>query len=325
MHWLDDAYGWMTSRPRFYRGGFGEGAALERLAGGFRAFEPPPIKVTLDGEGVVKRGVRVRRGSFESPCAAELPAESRLVRFEWLTPEGGTAPGPVALHLAATGDQGFSQRRTIAMPLVQDGIGALIPENPYYGSRRPHGQRAASLRTVADQLRMNRATVVEALALLRWLKERGHTQLGVTGFSMGGQMAALVGGAWNGPLAVVPCAGPASMAPIFLSGVIGRGVAWDVLAREAGGSAKAREKLRTLLEATSAAQLPPPRRPQAAIIWGALDDGFVPADSVQELSKHWPGVEVRWANTGHVSGYLSQLPSMRAAVRDSFHRLSFCA
>jgi hypothetical protein len=45
---------------------------------------------------------------------------------------------PLCIQLAATGDQGlWKRRRFIAQPLLAQGIGSLILENAYYGSRRP--------------------------------------------------------------------------------------------------------------------------------------------------------------------------------------------
>jgi hypothetical protein len=50
----------------------------------------------------------------------------------------------LALHLAGTGDHGFSRRLVTALPLVSEGIAALILESPYYGRRRPiHQVRVA--------------------------------------------------------------------------------------------------------------------------------------------------------------------------------------
>jgi hypothetical protein len=50
---------------------------------------------------------------------------------------------PVSLHFAATGNEGFSRRRTaFAKPLARADISSMILENPYYGLRRPAGQHS---------------------------------------------------------------------------------------------------------------------------------------------------------------------------------------
>lgn len=212
-------------------------------------------------------------------------------------------------------------RRNVALPLAREGITSFILENPYYGARRPRGQARADLHTVADQAAMNGATIVEARALLRLLGQE-HAKLAVAGFSMGGQMAALVGATYPEDIGIVACAAGDTAVPIFLEGVLERAIHWDVLAREAGTRDTARTLLAGVFDAASLAKQPLPRRCDAAILVAGDRDGYVSAESVQRLHALWPGSELRWLRAGHASAYLFCREAWRAAVRDSFTRLT---
>lgn len=51
-------------------------------------------------------------------------------------------------------------------------------ESPYYGARRPAGQRGSKLRFVSDLLALGRATIEESLFLLHWAAGEGMSKLG---------------------------------------------------------------------------------------------------------------------------------------------------
>src|SRR4029078_2234243 len=97
---------------------------------------------------------------------------------------------------------------------LAEGVGATLLETPYYGSRRPHGQRGPVLRTVVDQFAMNTAMVDEARALLGWIRDGGRVA-GVTGYSQGGFMAAFAAAFVDFPVVVVPRAAGTHAAPVL--------------------------------------------------------------------------------------------------------------
>jgi hypothetical protein len=323
MHWMDAVAGRLVSRrPRFFEEGWGSQALLERLSRGPHGFALPELhEVTLSAarrEG----GVLVQEGRFPSPAAVgPLPAASAEARFQLLLPEKGGARPPVCLFLASSGDQGFGLRRFLAKPLLAAGLGAMLLENPYYGSRRPPGQKGEALRTVADLLLMARATAVEAVALLGWLLARGHPKVGLSGYSMGGSMAAYAASFFPLPLAVVPVAVAHSASPVFTQGVLSALPDWESLGRTCGGAEAARKRLAELLEGLSITQLPPLPNPRRAIIVAARKDGFVPSASTLRLLQHWRGAELRYLRGGHVSGLLSGRSVIARAILDAFSRI----
>lgn len=138
----------------------------------------------------IKSGESLWEGHFLSPVQDNtLPPESLRARCQMIVPRDHDSPAaglssPAWIHLAGTGDQGFSMRRSLALPLAREGTASLILESPFYGQRRPSTQRGPKLRHVTDLLSLGNATIEESLALLRWLKSSNYGPLGVCGFSM---------------------------------------------------------------------------------------------------------------------------------------------
>ena len=78
-----------------------------------------------------------------------------------------------------------------ALPLLkEEGIGAVLLENPFYGSRKPAGQVRSQLNHVSDLFVMGLALICECLVLLNWLEGEGLGPVGLTGVSMGGHVSA---------------------------------------------------------------------------------------------------------------------------------------
>ena len=63
-------------------------------------------------------------------------------------------------------------------------------------------------------------------------------------------------------------------------------------------------------------------KPDAAIFLAATDDGIIPAHSARNLSKAWPGSELRWVNGGHVRSFFFQRKAFRQAIIDSLERIT---
>ncbi len=259
----------------------------------------------------------VRTGRFVSP-ASGLPSASAWAHVEfWLPPGSGTTT-PVAIHFAATGDQGYTRRRLLTAPLLARGIGFMLLESPFYGRRRPAGQSGTRLRTVADLLTLIHASVCEGLALLRALQDDGYRQLGVCGISRGGQVAAITASLHRGPLALAVVAAAHSASEVFTRGVMQIGCAWGRL----GGRESALPRLRQRLGSTDIRCYPTPMRPDAAVLVGGLRDAYIPRDSLQLLHEALPGSSLHWLSTGHIGTLLFHPCSLAGAVTGAFRRLA---
>ncbi|MDI1442679.1 alpha/beta hydrolase family protein [Polyangium sp. 6x1] len=323
IHWLDALFGRvvLSRSPRYFSDGWGPLSALDAL------IVPPRTPGELHdlslGPTLREGPLVVQEGRFESPAAkSPMPPACSHARFQLVLPaEAGPHP-PVCLLLSASGDEGFGRRRSLAKDLARHGIGALLLENPYYGARRPPGQRGVAVRTVIDLLLMFRAAAIESLALLQWLRARGHERLGISGFSMGGSLAAYTAALFPGPLAAIPVAAAHAVAPIFEEGVLSDMADWRALGSDAGASPAIRRRLCDVLAPASITALPPPAAPRSAILLAAREDGFVPPSSTRRLAEHWQGAEVRHLPGGHVSVSLTQQRAIVRAVWDAFARLA---
>jgi len=317
MHVLDLLFGLTARGPRFFQDGWGDRALCESMDP--EALSRRRIPKLRIGLGPVRRafGGMLREGAFESP-EVRLPPCARTARIQLLLPEQVRA---VAVHLAASGDQGFAVRLRFAAPLIEHGIGALVLENAFYGARRPANQPHHAVRSVSDLHLMGSATFQEGRALLRWLRDVLRVErVGVTGFSMGGQLSAMVGASVPFPCAVVPIAATCSPDSVLRDGVLRHVAEWAALAAEGETVEAARQALCTHLARFSVTTLPAPVEPAAAIVVGTAADGVVPPAEMRRIAEHW-GCELRWLPAGHVSAVLRHQGAMRQALLDAFERL----
>ncbi|XP_028134508.1 protein ABHD18 isoform X1 [Diabrotica virgifera virgifera] len=178
---------------------------------------------------------KIIEGKFRSPFATFLPGlvpeEVQDCYFQMLLPlKWKSEYKPVCIHLAGTGDHYFWRRRNImAKPLLKEGIGAIILENPFYGVRKPKDQIRSSLHHVSDIFVMGGCLIFECIVLLNWCEERGFGPLGVTGISMGGHMASLAASNWPRPLVLVPCLSWSTASSVFTEGVMSESIDWEML------------------------------------------------------------------------------------------------
>ncbi|CAD5119351.1 DgyrCDS7968 [Dimorphilus gyrociliatus] len=73
-------------------------------------------------------------------------------------------------------------------------------------------------------------------------------------------------------------------------------------------------------ECTHLANFSIPIDPELIIIVAATDDAYVPRRSVLGLDELWPGVEVRYVNSGHIGAFLFKQSVFRQAIVDSFQK-----
>ena len=321
---LDRLYGSLNSGS-FFSEGWGPDAqiaAFEALPGAVG--EAPRIEVLWTHEAR-RPSATLRRGVFKSPMAAHgLPAESHRAPLLMVTPNDAmSSRRAVYIHLAATGDEGFQRRlRTFALPLARAGVASVILENPYYGERRPTQQNGVYLRHFTDLLMMGETAAREGWALVRWLRERGFTSIGVTGVSMGGHMAALVGAVTREEVAVVPCIGMHSAAPVFTEGILSQQIDWALLGESVGGRAAAVQKVRDILAYSDIRRYPLPVRPEATICVSATRDAYINNHSILLLQQHWSGSEVRWVRAGHVRAFVTHSKVFLKAMHEALRRLN---
>lgn len=337
-----------------------------------------PFKLVLGIMSLIKRFVSgpedpikypkllIRDASFVSPVAHLLPEGSKDVHFRVvlpLTEESANQPadgiswsGKMAVHFAATGDEGFSVRQAwYAAPLaMQHGIASIIPIQALYGKRRPTTEKIVSTAyaSVAQVALMGTATIEEGTSLVRWLVAGAHEggvklekKVCLTGVSLGGSMTACVAARSQAELASAPIMAAFSPAAVFKKnggGVMGQSVAWGKLV----GSAPAlpptfQARLSSsvsltpqtedeasdlveeiLLNSASLDMLPAVRRPDCTVCVTATDDLYIP----EYASQHTASTVGAACTTievggGHATGFLLHHQRFRAAVVQALEKL----
>ena len=199
------------------------------------------------------------------------------------------------------------------MKLAQRGIASVILENPFYGVRRPQ-HRDQPIHTVADFVLMGDGAVGEARAMLATLQPK--EEVGIGGYSMGGNMTAIVSTTMPFPVATAALAASHSPGPVYLNGVLRNGIDWEAL----GGEAASRARLARLLYRASALLVEPPPHTSNAVIVAATRDGFVPARAATALHEHWPGSVLHWVDAGHATLLWWHKELLADAVAESFDR-----
>lgn len=308
MRWLDHLYLALFPRSPSFLDGWGDAHQLEMaLDGRWSQIKARPGQIRWQ-RTQSRRGVTVRDGLFESPERG-LPDESRVAKVRLVEPIGPSRG--LAVALPSWGDDAWATRERVYGRAIRRGISVLMLENPLYGSRRREGQEGTGLRTVSDFVLMGRAIMREALALLGWARDAGYAQVGLAGYSMGGQMAALTAAISPEPVRIAMIAPSASPNTVFVDGPLRADVAWDRLGPGAA------DRLRELMGALSVLALPPPRDAERAVLVGTRSDAFVLPGDVGAIARHW-GAEPRWLNDGHVSVITLRARAVGQALIDAF-------
>jgi hypothetical protein len=298
-------------RLRIFPGGWGDRSIVTHMDDIDAVLtESPEIDIAWEPtKHLVDR--TVRDGKFVA--ITDVPAEARMAFARVIEPPRGT--DRMCLLMAAWNDHGYNTRQHLAEELLGRGIGSVLLEIPYYGARRTVGPDEQPIQTVADFASMGLGAVAEGRALLKHFRTR--YRMGVSGYSMGGNIGALVGAAAGFPVAMAPLAASYSPGPVFLDGVIRNGIQWDAL----GGRGQ-EEPLRSALTAASVLRLPRPDWAPAAVLVAAKSDGFIPSAAVHQLHQHWSGSELRWKRGGHATLLWRQRHVLADAITDSFDRLA---
>lgn len=314
IHPVDHAAGLVVrngpARLRFFSQGWGDETLLEPPD--LSSSPVPAIHPAWVTKEYVSNGHLMRYGTFEVPDLG-LPPRSRRGGVVSIEP-----PHPhtrIVMLMAAWNEHDPKVRIAIGHLLAERNIASVIPENPFYGSRHPNPQFDQPIRTVSDFMQMGIAAVTEARGILTGLVDPGH-QLGVSGYSMGGNVAAIISATSDFPLATAPLAASHSPAPVFLDGVLRGGIAWDAL-----GSESEAPRLRSVLNSVSVLNVPAPRHADRAVIVGGRTDGYIPETATRALADHWQGSELRMLRGGHATMVWYRKAELADAIVDSFDRM----
>lgn len=313
IHPIDSLSGLVLSKgPRRLKF-FSEGWGTEPIVHPAEAMvdEPMPIDIAWLSRSTNHKGHIVEHGTFVSP-AIDLPARSHIAHVLSISPTATS--DRIVVLMPAWNEHDPKVRVAMANLLADEGVQSLILENPFYGSRHPDPIGGQPIRTVSDFMTMGGAAVNEARGILTAYHDVGK-QVGVAGYSMGGNTAAIVSATLDFPMATAPLAASHSPGPVFLDGVLREGIDWDAL-----GGRQHEPKLRNALTAISVLDLEPKPHSAHAIVVSAARDGYIPPSATQQLVDHWPGSELRVLRGGHATLVWLRKAQLTTAIVDAFDR-----
>ena len=296
-----------------FSGGWGDRWSVELLSTPMTPASIEPADIVWEPK-TEHRGLRRRHGNFTSPTADLLPPSAQAVPIELIEPAAGSKR--IVVLMPSWNDEGFDRRREIARLLVERRIASCYFDVPFYGARRVDPGRRLAIATVGEFALMGTGAVADAHAVLGALTPM-FGGLGVGGFSMGGNLAALVSATTPLRLATGVMAASHSPGPVYLDGVLRRAIAWGAL-----GGRTAEPELRSLLGAVTTTTTHPLPHHRAAIAVAGRGDGFVPPSAAAALVEHWPGCEARWLAGGHATLWWRHKTELADAIADSFDRLA---
>lgn len=337
---LDRMYSVYSNRNPFFSEGWGKKDILnhliyegtEKVNQKLQKRKLKNIKIQWSEE-YMQDEIVIQEGTFQSPFEytwkwnkssykEKLPTEVETAHIQFIIPRVKFKNMPIVIHFAATGDEGFSRRRRmLGIPLAKIGIASVILENPFYGRRRLLSQKNKPIEYFTDFLKMNRATQDEGLALLKYFRNEGYTNLGVTGISMGAYIALAVAQQFPYTLAVSACLPSHCASAAYTEGVMMKSCDWKKLKEDLKPEQDPIEYMRKILDVSDLRKLPTPKRTNHAILIGAKKDAYIPEYSTYYIHKHWEGSELRWVNSGHVGSILFHIKDYRKSIIDSFNQI----
>lgn len=301
---------WGPERMKFFTDGWGDEARLTPPNIEYLPVDPIPIEWLSTEQ---RDGYELNHGTFISP-APGLPDRAIRGSVVAVMPE---APERLVLLMPAWNEHEPTVRLGLAELLARRGFGSILLEGAYFGSRHPHAidePNVHPIKTVADFMVMGVSAVIEARGLLAWLASEGH-RIGVSGYSMGANTAALVAGSYPEPIAVAALAASYSPSPVFLEGILNHGISWQAL----GGKDEASERLADVLLRANALTLAAKPHLSSAVVVGARSDAYIPAHATSDLADHW-GADLRWLPGGHATLVWRRKDLLADAVEDAFNR-----
>ena len=300
---LDDLYfrlkyGASAAAPLFAHG-WGSDAAIAAVITRFKSQgRPAEVKPEWDSDWRDDNGFRFRDASFETPLFIEfLPPECAYARLRFYMPREETNRAVVIVPTRF--EEGYGQRKSLAVALARRGIGSVLLESPFMGSRRPSSQPTVMLAVLSDLLLMGGAAIEEARSATLWLQRSGFDNICVTGLSMGGYVAAVVGALARPPVSIVTLLAPHHGNVVYLDGLSHGLCNWRRM-QESCGAGLVEEKIRAVFDAVSLEHVPEPK-PGRFIAIAATCDRFVPPVSYHMMKSIWPSIEIRWVRGGHIS------------------------
>jgi pimeloyl-ACP methyl ester carboxylesterase len=242
-----------------------------------------------------------RRSSFAAVSPGEDGAGGDDLLIDHWTRQPRRPLGTVvALHGFTMGSPRIDAVALFAEAFFRRGIDVALVTLPFHGRRTPPGARFSGEHfAVPDVGRLNesvRQAVYEIEGLVDWLRRSSGAPVGLLGLSLGGYIAALLGGLRDDLDFVVPMAPPVCFGDL----------AWRFFQRSRGGEEApgfSLEQLRLAFRVHSPLTYPLALPRERAFIVAGRGDRIVPAAHPHALWRHWGAPPIHWFSGGHLAPF----------------------
>jgi dienelactone hydrolase len=244
-------------------------------------------------------------------------ARNQMVLARWMHPRKG--PGRRALlYVHGWLEPGPWVEEAVLLPRLYDvlGIDVLHVQLPFHGTRNPKSARfhgeffwSADLVRTFEAVRQS---AMDARTLVAWLRQRGYTEVGVTGISLGGSIVMLMACLPDPPDYVVPIVSHLQLAEAVEEAPILSRMKTDLERFGVG-----RERRAEIFAQLGLHRMTPvvPARRQLWIM--ARDDVYIAAPLVERQWREWGEPVIEWIPGGHMTFPL-YLPRIVERIRE-FH------
>ncbi|XGW20448.1 hypothetical protein V3C99_003891 [Haemonchus contortus] len=314
-------------------------------------------EMIIEKEEVIS-GVRKLEGRFRSPHAVLFPNQlpGCLQWAFWRAYLPAVRRKGVCIHLAGTGDHSYIRRELgFVNGLLEEGIGSILLQNPFYADRKPPSQFRSSLESVSDLYVMGAALISECNFLRSWATSEGYGPMALSGVSMGGFMASLAATNASTPVAVIPCLSWTTARPAFTEGALRSAIRFEHLQQQledrsyldqlrsipgvnwvdemyernaSNGRGLAYNMMCILMdEFTLLSNYPVPLDTSLCTAVVAENDAYVlRGHGSPHFRQVWPGMRVLEINgAGHVTAYLQGHKVFRDAIVQTLRRMESVA
>jgi dienelactone hydrolase len=198
--------------------------------------------------------------------------------------------------------------------LAQNGVAALCVHMPYYGPRRPAGQKVRMLSADYERtMGAVRQTVLDVRRAAAWLASRPDVdgkRLGIVGTSLGSFMAALSAEMEPRLGRVALLLGGGGLVDAYYDDPRGKTVraAWELL----GGTKK---KLADLIAPADPLTCAANLKPRKLLMMAAKNDEIVPPRMAEALWQATGRQEIEWFDCGHYTAVFYVMPALRHLVK----------
>jgi dienelactone hydrolase len=256
-------------------------------------------------------GVEVFDVTFPSPVTSPH-RENNTVYAEYFRPRHADGKVPAVVVLDILDGQGVVSRGA-AMWLAQNGVAALAVTMPYYGPRRPAGERIRMLSPDVDRSVANvRQAVLDGRQAVAWLGSRPEVdpdRLGVVGTSLGSFMGGLLAAAEPRVHSACLLLTGGGLVDAFYShpqaGMIAQALLLAGVTKE-----KLQRQIAPVDPLTYADRL----REKNLLLIGASRDDVIPPEATRRLWEATGKPRILWFDATHVGAAAYAFPAMHAVI-----------